>query len=177
MATVSGGANLERKMREFARGMSSKSELHVGFLENATYPDGVSVATVAALNNFGAPGAGIPPRPFFSNLIRDKSAGWAEAGRRLLKLTKYDGDAALSLLGERIAGQLREAIVDMNEPANSPVTNLLKQRFPTGEGVEFSDVQKARADVRAGVSAPPGKVLVWSGNMLQSVDFEVRGAS
>lgn len=171
MATVSGGAALKKKLAEFAKNFSG-NQVKVGFLENATYANGMSVPEVAAINNFGAPGAGIPARPFFSDMIRDKSSGWAEKGRRLLRHTNYDGDKALGLFGEGIAGQLRQAIVDTVSPPNAPVTNVLKQRFPAGV-YEFSDVQKARADVRAGVTAPAGKPLVWSGIMLASVDSEV----
>lgn len=171
MATVSGGAALNKKLKEFAKNFSG-NQVRVGFLENATEANGMSVPTVAAINNFGAPGAGIPARPFFSDMIRDKSPGWAEKGRRLLRHTNYDGDAALALLGEGIAGQLRQSIVDTVSPPNAPVTNVLKDRFPTGV-YEFSDVQQARADVKAGVTAPAGKVLVWSGIMLGSVDSEV----
>lgn len=175
MATVSGGVALKKKLAEFRKSFSD-NQVKVGFLENATYPNGMNVATVAAINNFGAPGAGIPARPFFSDMIRDKSAGWAEKGRRLLRHTNYHGDEALALLGEGIAGQLRQSIVSTVSPVNAPVTNVLKHRFPTGV-YEFSDVQQARADVKAGVTAPAGKVLVWSGIMLGSVDYEVGPAS
>lgn len=172
MADVSGGEGFDEAMARI--GDKVKSALvRVGFLEDATYPDGTKVATVAAISNYGAPAAGIPPRPFFTNMVRDQSPTWAERFERVLQSTGFDAELALERMGEGIAGQLREAIVALNDPANSPVTDLLKQRFPTGEGVTFADVQQARADVAAGVTAPKGKPLVWSGHLLGSVDSEV----
>lgn len=172
MATVTGGARLDAALREMAQRIASASVVRVGFLEDATYPDGTKVATIAALNNFGAPAAGIPPRPFFSGMIAAQSPGWGDKFAAVLTAADYDAHKSLELMGEGIAGQLRESIVDMTWPANSPVTDLLKERFPMG-GVEFSDVLQARHDVAAGETAAPGKPLVWTGHLLNSVGSEV----
>ncbi|HQS69795.1 MAG TPA: hypothetical protein PLM58_09200 [Novosphingobium sp.] len=161
-------------MKQIRDKVRKGAEVRVGFLENATYPDGTKVATVAALNNFGAPGAGIPARPFFSNMIARQSPDWGERFATILVGADYEADAALGFMGDDIAGQLRQEIIETDSPANSPVTNLLKQRFPMGDGMEMDDVLQARADVAAGATAPAGKVLSWSGNMLASVDREVK---
>lgn len=171
---LSGGENLERKLEELANRVATGATLRVGFLEGATYPDGTPVATIAVINNFGAPEKGIPARPFFSKFIADNSDKWGEQLSTLLQHTNFDVPRALALMGEGMAGQLRQTIVGMNDPPNSPVTNLLKQRFPTGD-VTFQDVLDAWRDVAAGETAPAGKPLVWSGNMLNSVDYEVVG--
>ena len=121
MATISGGANFERRLREIGKRLNDK-KVRVGFIDGATYPDGTPVAMVAAIQNYGAPAAGIPPRPFFSNMIEEKSPGWGEKAKRLLRHTGGDGDAALTLLGEGIAGQLRASIVATNEPPLKPET-------------------------------------------------------
>lgn len=173
MAEVRGGEKLADALRQIRDRLRSAHEVRVGFLENATYPDGTSVATVAAINNFGAPEAGIPARPFFSEMIARQSPDWGDRFAEVLASADYDADASLALMGEGIAGQLRQAIVETDSPANSPVTNLLKQRFPTGDGMTFADVQQARADVADGATAPAGKPLSWSGHMLNSVDKEV----
>ena len=76
-------------------------------------------------------------------------------------------------MGSGIQGQLAQSIVDFSGAPNSPVTDLLKQRFPTHDGMTFEDVQQARRDVAAGETAPAGKPLVWSGDMLKSIDQEV----
>lgn len=173
--TLSGGDKLEARLAAIASKISRGAYLKVGFLEGATYPDGTSVASVAAINNFGAPGAGIPARPFFSKMIAEKSKSWGEALVNRLKANDWDLVKSLEQMGQGVSGQLRQAIVDMNDPPNSPVTNLLKQRFPMGKesGMTFDDVLQAWADVEAGADAPAGSPLVWSGNMLNSVDYEV----
>lgn len=175
MTTISllGGEALTRKLEEIARRVARPATLRVGFLEGATYPDGTSVAMVAAINNFGAPAKGIPARPFFTNMIKECSPKWGEQLANLLELNDWDVNKSLSMMGEGIAGQLRESITNLQEPPNSPVTNLLKQRFPQG-GQSFDDVLQAWADVADGqTDAPAGKPLVWSGQMLNSIDYEI----
>ncbi|NML93801.1 hypothetical protein [Novosphingobium olei] len=171
MATVTGGDRIAEVLREYGAKLGHLTETRVGFLENATYPDGTPVAMVAALNNFGAPEAGIPARPFFTNMVREKSSTWGESFAAVLRANEGDTGKAMPLMGAGIAGQLREAIVQGAGPANSPVTDLLFQRFPMG-GQTFDDVQQARRDVRAGVTAPAKKPLSWTGHMLASVDHE-----
>lgn len=49
----SGGAALEAKLREIAAKVAKPNMVRVGFLEDATYPDGTPVALVAATNEYG----------------------------------------------------------------------------------------------------------------------------
>lgn len=49
----SGGAALEAKLREIATKVAKPNMVRVGFLEDATYPDGTPVALVAATNEYG----------------------------------------------------------------------------------------------------------------------------
>lgn len=146
MATIKGGAKLDAHLRKLAARVAAPGTLRVGFLEGATYPDGTSVPLVAAVQNFGAPSRGIPPRPFFSNMVADKAAGWGPALGRILQGNGYDGPAALELMGEGIAGQLRQSIVDTNAP-------------PLAESTI----------ARKGFAKP----LVDTSHMLNSVDYEV----
>lgn len=174
MAQVTGGEAFEKAMLELRTRVISAKEVRVGFLESANYPDSdINVPTVAAINNFGAPEAGIPARPFFTNMVARCSPEWGNRFAGALKATEFDVLAALELMGVAISDELRQEIVDTDSPPNSPVTNVLKQRFPTGQGVTFADVQEARADVAAGETADPGKPLSWSGQMLNSISSEV----
>lgn len=122
MVTIKGGNKLAAALEELAKKVSKTATLRVGFLENATYPDGTPVAMVAMIQDFGAPGAGIPPRPFFRNMVAAKSAGWPAALAANLKAKNYDVTAALDLVGEGIEGQLRQSITDTNSPPLSPKT-------------------------------------------------------
>lgn len=115
MAEVQGGRDFERNLADIARRLAQPGVLKVGFLEGATYPDGTPVALVAAVQNFGAPSRGIPPRPFFSNMVAEKQSEWGPALGALLA-KGYSVEDALNLLGEGIVGQLQQSIVDTNDP-------------------------------------------------------------
>lgn len=112
MATIKGGTKIKAALREIARKFQVDGTLRVGFLEGSTYPDGTSVPMVAAVQNFGAPSRGIPPRPFFSDMVAAKSPGWPAAIGEILRTNGGDGAAALELMGEGIKGQLQASIVE-----------------------------------------------------------------
>jgi hypothetical protein len=126
MAVLNGGGKLEGFLAGIASRLKRGDLVRVGFLENSTYPDGTPTAMVAAIQNFGAPARGIPPRPFFSNAIRDNSPKWGDELGKVLKAANYDGARALGLMGERIAGQIRVSINETTEPALSPLTVAAK---------------------------------------------------
>ena len=112
MARISGGDKLEAALAKIAQGLESGGTLRTGFLEGASYPDGTSVAMVAAIHNYGAPAAGIPPRPFFSNMVAENKGGWPAAIAADLKATGYNAAETLGRTGELLERQLREAILD-----------------------------------------------------------------
>jgi hypothetical protein len=177
MATISGGKALEQKLVELAAKLSKPGTLRVGFLENARYPSGQSVAFVAAIQEWGAPRAGIPPRSFFRSMVASKSREWPAAIAGLLKDNGYDATKALDLAGAAIAGQLRESIIATNAPPLSPITLMLRKWFPDHVGIRGRDVGRAARAVAAGESTGgvSTKPLVWTGHLLQSVDHEVKG--
>ena len=162
--TTTGGDKLEAALKKIVEKTRVAEDaggmlVHVGFLENATYPDGKSVAFVAAMNEYGhgigaAPGEGeedtrafVPPRPFFRNMIAAKKSEWPAAMANLLKASDYNVRDTLLKTGEAVAGQLRQSIVD------------------------FNSVPLAQSTIdRKGFD----KQLVDSGHMLNSVDYEIK---
>lgn len=90
--------------------------LRVGFLEGSTYPDGTSIPLVAAINEFGAPSRGQPPRPFFRIAIAKNRDKWGKAGALILKSTNGDVPKTLALLGEGIKGDVIQSINDLTSP-------------------------------------------------------------
>lgn len=147
MATFSGGSALEAKLAEIAEKLGEGKILRVGFLEGATYPDGESVAMVAATNEFGNPANNQPPRPFFRNMIAEKSPEWPEDIGKIAEATGYDASSMLGLMGERIKDQLQGSIRDLMEPALSLVT-VKKKGF--------------------------SKPLIETSHMLNSVDYDIK---
>ena len=181
MAKVTGGKKLGAKLESLAKklggGTGGVSKVRIGFLEGATYVNGTPVAMVAAIQEYGAPKAGIPPRPFFRTMIAKHKAEWPKAVAALLKANDYDVVTTLKKTGEAISGQLRQSIVDTNAPPLSPVTLMLRKMFGNHpERIRARDVAEARRRVAAGESyeGVSVKPLVWTGNLLNSVDYEVK---
>ena len=146
---LKGGERLAARLAEIGRNMNKAGSVKIGFLENATYPDGTSVAMVAAIQEFGAPSVGIPPRPFFRNMIAAHAGEWPDAAAALIKKNDYDTAKVLGQIGEGIAGQLRQSIVDLTDPPLKPST-IKRKGFD--------------------------KPLVDTGHLLASVSYEVSGA-
>lgn len=144
----SGGEALQTKLQEILRKIKNQPEVKVGFLEGSTYPDGTPVALVAAINNFGAPAAGIPARPFFSNMVREKSPNWGKSLANILVTNNYDAKKSLALMGEGIGSQLQDSIQKLADPANADSTVA-----------------------RKGFNKP----LIETGHMINSVGYEVDG--
>lgn len=147
MAKVTGGDKLGVKLGDLGKKIASGKKVRVGFLEGATYPDGKSVPMIAAINEYGAPSRGQPPRPFFRNTIAAHQSEWPRVIADLLKTNDMDAAKTLAQVGAVIAGQIRQGIVDLMAP---PL---------------------AASTVRKKGSSKP---LVDTGHMLASVDFEVK---
>lgn len=101
---------------------------------------------IAAIQEFGAPAAAIPPRPFFRNMVASKSDEWPDGVAQALVSSNYDAEKALGIVGAAIEGQLKQSIIDTNEPALKPATVA-----------------------RKGFDKP----LIDTSNMINSVDSEV----
>lgn len=174
MATVSGGDKAKQRLAALSALVTNATEVRIGFLSGATYParprpalratyknrdtkgtqgavkgatGGTRVAMVAAILEFGAPRAGIPPRPYFRNMIRNKSKEWPTAIENLLKANKYDANKTLQQVGAAIAGQLVQSIRDTNDP---PL---------------------AQSTIRRKGFAKP---LIDTSHLIHSVDYEVK---
>jgi hypothetical protein len=145
-----GGAGLKKALANIEAKLATAKSVRVGFLEDAKYPDGTQVAYVAAIQNFGAPEANIPARPFFSNMVREKSPGWGKSLADVLKENDYDAKKALGLMGAGIKDQLQQSITDTNDPPLKPATIKAK-----------------------GFATP----LIYTSDMLHSVGYQVDGGA
>lgn len=123
---VTGGDKLVKHLAGIAARVREANTVSVGFLEGATYPDGTSVPMVAAINEFGAPARGQPPRPFFRNMIAQDGPGWGDQVAAVLKATDYDAPRSLQLMGEEIRGQLQDSILQLVDPPLAPSTVAAK---------------------------------------------------
>lgn len=140
---IRGGNNMGAALDRVA---DAALEVRVGFLSGATYPDGTSVPLVAAINEFGAPSRGQPPRPFMRRAVAKHQGHWAKDMATLLVKNDYNVEKTLDGMGILIEGQIRQSITDLRSP-------------------KLADSTKARK----GSSKP----LIETGHMRESVDHEV----
>jgi hypothetical protein len=178
---LSGGDKLKARLDAIARAVGNGGELQVGFFEDATYPHGgIPVAAVAAIQEFGAPNApmgSIPPRPFFRNMIAAHSDEWGDKLASALKAFDYDLERALEFLGQDIEGELRQSIIDTNDPPLSEVTLMLRSLYSQDQQIGRREVldaiRRVKRGERATISATGAKPLVRTGTMLRSVHSKV----
>jgi hypothetical protein len=101
-----------------------KGEVEVGFMEDAKYDDGLSIAQVAFWNEYGTTKTngqpGSPPRPFFRNAIA--TAKGSLVSKLSKKLSANREADALEVMGELMVADIQTSILDGNYAPNSPVT-------------------------------------------------------
>ena len=174
---ISGGTKLAAALKQLSRKVENAATVRVGFLEGSKYPDGTSVPMVAAIQEYGAPRAGIPPRPYFRTMVAAKRSTWGDALGRNLVAQDYDAAKSLDAIGQGIVGQLKDSIRDLDEPALSKVTLMLRAMFPVSgtHKKTYADIAEARRLVAAGEdsSGVSEKPLIWTNDMLRSVKHEV----
>lgn len=141
--------------------LGKPAALRVGFLEKSKYPDGTYVAMVAAIQNYGAPQAKIPPRPFFSNMVAEKKGEWPKAIADLLIANDYDVWETLQTTGQTIVGQLQQSIRDTNSPPLADST--LARRGVAGMKFDPTDPSTYGA-----------KPLIHTSLMINSAAFEIK---
>nr|WP_321986146.1 hypothetical protein [uncultured Lichenicoccus sp.] len=143
---LDGGDRLRDALRELSKRLGRSGTVQIGFLEGATYADGTPVATVAAIQEFGAPSRNIPPRPFFRQMIAQHTPEWSGDFAGILDAADDNPEVSLDRMGALIAAQLRDSIQQFTTPALAQTT-----------------VQAKGND----------KALVDTGHMLQSIDHHV----
>lgn len=179
MATkaFTGGEKLEKKLRELAKKLGKGGTLNVGFLEGSTEEDGTSLPMVAAIQEFGAPDASIPSRPYFRSMISKENGHWGDDIGKLLMATNYDVALALGQMGAEIKGELQQSIIDLVDPPLSDITVMLRHMRAQDPSLIVTGATVGEAARRVAAGESPGdastKPLIDSGTMLNGVDFEV----
>lgn len=118
--SFSGGEALQMKLQEIMQKVKNTPAIKIGFIEGATYPDGTPVPMVAALNEYGHSVASAEgdyfqmPRPFFRNMIAEKSPNWGKSLAAIAKANDYDMQKSMALMGEGIGSQLQQSIIQFN---------------------------------------------------------------
>lgn len=121
------------------------SYVRVGVLgddsKGAERPEGsdLTVAEIAAINEFGTDDGHVPSRPAFRHTFDAKRAELVELGKKLMR-AYIDGkmpiDRALGILGSTLASEIKKTITQWPlpgfPPPNAPSTVRAKQRDKPG---------------------------------------------
>jgi hypothetical protein len=131
-----GGDAFKSKLRQMATKLGTAGAVQVGFFPDARYTavhpirgtkrKPLPVAQVAFWNQWGAPKAGIPARPFFSTAIKDQSGHWGKDMAHFAKLFNYDSSKVLAAMGKSIQEDVVHMIVSWSQPGNSARTAAIK---------------------------------------------------
>ena len=135
-----------------------KSALRVGWGENQKYPNGDSVAMVAAQNEFGNPMLHIPPRPFMRPAISDNEGNWKRqlvGGIGMVLEDKITTSEVFEAVGILVKADIQKSIASVTAPALAKST--LKARL---KGKRVGNMKTA------------SKPLVDSGYMMASITYE-----
>ena len=176
---LKGGEALDKKLSEIAKRLTKAGTLRVGFLEgNGKHSNSdLPYAAIAAIQEFGAPNAGIPPRPFFRPMIAEHQGEWGDILAVQLKRTDYDAEASLDLLGYKMDSELAQSMTDVTSPALSPITLMLRKMksedqtlIVTGKTVGEAAARVAAGESTSGVSTKP---LIETGELQGAIAHEV----
>lgn len=114
-----------------------------GWYETAHYPNGTPVAYVASIHEFGAPGAGIPPRPFMRPAIAANGGAWMQALGEGAKDALRGGLSATQLMEQvsaRAAADVAKSIQAVSAPPLNPATvrrkGFAKPLVETGQMIQ-----------------------------------------
>jgi len=153
MVEIKGGDRYESFFNNLEKKLSKNTSVKVGFLSGATYPDGTSVAMVAAVNEYGKTETNEkgdvviqPPRPFMRNTVAKRTKAWVKNLATAIKATNYDIPASFKLVGQGMKEDVQNSIRTFRDPP-------LKE-----------------ATIKAKGFAKP---LIDTSHMLNSVDYEV----
>ena len=169
-------SKLKARLEHIADGFDGM-EAKVGFPSNIAYEDGTNVAFVATIQNYGAPAAKIPSRPFMEPTMAREKDKWTKViARGVQKVARGESTPfdTLDLVGNVAALDIQETIADITEPELSPITVLLRKWKKEGRVITGRTVGQAARAISDGVD--PGndnKPLNATGYLQASVRYGV----
>lgn len=196
-----GGERLVARLREIAAKVAQPAQLRVGFLADARYPDGKSVAYIAAIQEFGATiqreagevtvfrklnaeGGFLRGGRFVKRSQSNFSTTHAHGAytiqipprpffRRMIRSNRASWPAEIAQLLKRQHFDVVEVMRKMGDTIRGQLQQSIRDL--TDPPLAASTIRKksrGRVTKIAGILGP-AKPLVASGHMLNSVDYEV----
>lgn len=119
-----GKKRLERALQQLGH-----AEGRVGYFATAKYPDGTSVAYVAAIQELGDPSHNIPPRPTMRPAGKETQKMARSQLKEMLRAVLSGQDTmvgAMSKICDFCAGTIKKNIKEITSPALKPSTVLAR---------------------------------------------------
>lgn len=163
MAKTLDFAKIRAKLDGIADGFTDQVA-KVGFFDGHAYEDGTPVAYVAAIQEYGSPEAGIPPRPFMRPTVEAQTATWSKHigdGMRQVVRGKLTAEDVLDGVGALAANDVKKRIASNQVAPLSPTTLVLRKWRREGRVITGKTVGEAAAayaedpSIISGVPADP----------------------
>jgi hypothetical protein len=164
-----------KKLEALIKG-SAKLTCKVGWIESQKYENGVSVAQVAAQNEFGNPAKGIPARPFLRPAIKSDENLWKKTAEFYAKkiingqATMEDG---LNAIGLKAAGSIRKKIREVQSPPLSDRTIIQRAEKKKSFSKITDGFKKYERLEQMKASPTFTKPLIDDGIMINSITHSV----
>ena len=121
-----GRQQVEQAIKDLARRLEQEQRVLVGVPEGAgTYEDGLTIATVAAVNNFGSADGRIPARPFLAPAVEKGAPQYRRLAEVMLPRVlsgQMEMRMLLEQMGQLAEGHVKQEITDLDSPPNAPST-------------------------------------------------------
>lgn len=158
-------------LRQAVKGLDG-AQGRVGWFPSAKYEGGQPVAGVAAVQEFGSPARGIPPRSFFRTTATEKRQEWSHTVEQVSRAAaqgKIEPGRVMEAVALAAGGHVRATITKLTSPALKQSTVDARKRRLADKGASLTGA-KGAAGV-AGIEKP----LVDSGLMLVTLSYEFQG--
>jgi hypothetical protein len=112
-------------------------QIDVGWFEDATYPNGIPVAWIAMLNEYGYMTTGKyegyhPPRPFFRVFLKEYVTNTVLMNSNIAPKVAAVAEGRMTWaalhrdIGQQLVDWVKKKILETNSPHNTPLTVSLK---------------------------------------------------
>ena len=121
-----GKQQVEEALKALAKKLEGATRVLVGVPEGAgAYEDGLTIATIAAVNNFGSADGKIPPRPFLQPAINKGAPEYQRLAEVMIPKV-LSGEMTMKVLLEQMGnlaeGHVKQEITDLDTPPNAQST-------------------------------------------------------
>lgn len=155
--------NLSIKIRSLSNVLKNTYGVEVGWFPGMNYPDGVSIAGVAKIQEYGDAELNIPSRPFMRPTIRDNRRKYTAMVKRGIAnaLEKNKNiEAVFMKIGAAIAADLKHAIMEVWEPplSQKTIAHRKKTWYKAKHNNGYGNILE--------------KPLIDTGRMINSIDYK-----